>query len=166
MAGALALLGEDENWEQFGDMTVEEAAQIMRDMLLRWYDEPCAAAEVPTPYWDDATDVDDSAPAEEQTWYGHMEGATFVEDLGWNIASGMVAYGLSPQAAVLFRTFAPKFRLAWLANGQGGAVKVIIDDVLAFVVDTFSEDPSIIERDVIGNPELTEHTILQVLDAV
>lgn len=39
--GALFLLSQDENWEQFGSLNPAETADLFRDMLVRFFDEDC-----------------------------------------------------------------------------------------------------------------------------
>lgn len=47
VGGALSLLGEEQNWQQFGTMTPEVAAQHMRNMLATWYESDNCAAPLP-----------------------------------------------------------------------------------------------------------------------
>lgn len=166
VSGALALLGEDWNWQQFGAMTPAETAQAMRNMLAGYLSSDCAAEEeVPTPYWDDSTDLDDEEPGDEQSWYGIFDGE-FHETVENFIIAGFIAYSGQIGAAVTFLTFAPKFRLAWKKGGLGGAIRIFIDGVDNGLLDTYSEEEGVIERDFVGDPELSEHVVLQVLETL
>lgn len=168
VGGALALLGEDENWEQFGDMTVEETTQIMREMLIRWYDDACEPATVDTPYWDDASDVDDELSDVEQPWYGKVENAsvppdelTFIEDATIWIFTGLLAVATVEAAfvpAIAFRTIAPKFVVAIRTGDFGRIIRLFVDgSEAARVEDDGSGD--IINMPVVGDPALETHQI-------
>ena len=77
----------------------------------------CEVAQ--TPFWDDASDVEDTATEETQTWYGEVTDATappgeldFVENLSLWVVSGMVAIATgSVGAALAFHTVVAKFIL-------------------------------------------------------
>lgn len=166
VAGALALLGEEQNWEQFGDMTVEETTQLMREMLIRWYEEPCAPAEVPAPYWEDGIEADDELPADEQSWYGYVSEGNFIEDAGVWLISNFLATALTPQAAVLYATNERKVRLSFLKGGPGGVVKVYVEEILAAVVDLAGTDGEVVDVDVITGYIDETVEILQILDSV
>lgn len=164
LMGAIQSLESPYNYYQWGALTEVEAADAWRDFVAASFVEDCAV-QAPTPYWDDTTDLDDQMPADEQIWYGTQNGS-FVEDLGvWTIA-GFLAYSGDIGAAITFLTLAPRFRLAWKTGNLGGIIRVIIDGADAGTVDTFAASDGVIERDFVGDPEETEHSILMVLEEV
>jgi len=174
VGGALALLGEDENWEAFGNMTPAECAQLMRDMLIRWYDEPCATNDsVPTPYWDEDIDVEDSAPSATQTWYGTVSdpeaapgSLTFIENAAiWTftgfLAIATLEIGAAP--AILFSTIAPRFVLATRRGDLGEIIRILIDGEEAATVDTSGAVVGdVIRTTIVGDPSLTSHDVMIV----
>lgn len=145
-------------------MTPAEAAQLMRNMLEEYYAGACVPDEVPTPYWDDATDTDDEMTALEQIWYGNWVEGEFVESVGTFLIAGFVAAAATPAAAIFFLTLAPRFRLAWRTGSLGGIIRVIIDGADYGTVDTFSATPGILEKDFVADPDEEEHTVVQILE--
>lgn len=138
----------------------------MSTMLNAYYDSTGACeADVPTPYWDEATDLDDEAPAETQSWYGIFDG-TFQETVENFVIAGFIAYTGNIGGAVFFLTIAPKFRLAWKTGDLGGIIRVFVDAADQGTVDTYSPTEGVIERDYVGDPDLTEHEVLIVLEEV
>lgn len=172
VGGALSLLGEEYNWEQFGTMTPAEAAQAMRDMQNRWYEESCAAEpDVPTPYWDEDADVDDEEPADEQPWYGLVTDInnpelTFVENASIWVITGFLAlatWEIGAAPAILFKTIAPRFALAMRRGDIGEIIRIYVDGSEAATVDTSSYAPGeVIEVDVMGDPANSLHDVLIV----
>jgi len=127
--------------------------------------EPAGETGVPTPYWDDTSDLDDQAPVDEQVWYGIFDGE-FHETLENFAIAGFLVYAGNIGAAITFLTLAPRFRLAWKTGNLGGIIRVIIDGAEAGDVDTFSEEDGVLEREFIGDPEEEEHSILMYLLSV
>lgn len=131
---------------------------------------------VPTPYWDNETDVDDEQPADEQDWYGYVEDAlapademTFVQSAVIWILTGFVALVLSPTlpvgaaAAVTFRTLATRFTLAFNRGDVGEQFRVIIDAADYETVDTSEMSVGdIVELDINGLPDAEYHDIMIV----
>ena len=132
--------------------------------------------EIPAPYWDSETDVDDSLPADEQDWYGYVENAlaapdemTFVQSAVIWILTGFVALVLSPTlpvgaaAAVTFRTLATRFTLAFNRGDVREQFRVIVDAADYETVDTDGLDVGdIIELNVDGLEDLPNHEIIIV----
>lgn len=118
----------------------------------------------PAPYWDNAEDADDQEPEAEQPWYGKMDGLDFKEELGIWVITGFIAYSGQIGAAIAFKTFAPRFALAWKRGGIVAAVRVFIDGVDNGLLDTSGAPDTILEKDYIGDPGLDEHDILMVLE--
>lgn len=127
--------------------------------------EPAGDPGVPTPYWDDQSDLDDQDTPAEQPWYGIFDGEFHEVLENWLIA-GFLAYSGQPGAALTFLTIAPRFRLAWKTGDVGGIIRIFIDGTDAGTVDTYSDTPGVIEQDFIGDPEVDEHQVLMVLEEV
>src|SRR3954471_1212780 len=107
VVGVLYTLTLEWNWQQFeGAMTREEAAerwfQMFDDALaLASVGEECSAV-IPAPYWDEDSgdDADDSAPTDDQPWYGILipgeSGLTWQEQVSVWIVTAFVAYAATP----------------------------------------------------------------------
>lgn len=127
-----------------------------------------ASTEAETPLWDDAADVDDSMPADSQIWYGMVadvtappSGLTFLDDLGIWVLTGLVALTATPAAAIAFRTFAPKFVLAFKGDDVGEQIRVVIDDVDDLFFDTTGREGEIINIPIYPSDQsLSAHDIL------
>lgn len=114
--------------------------------------------EVEAPYWDEDTgdDADDSAPKDEQPWYGLLipgeSGLTWQEQISVWIVTAFVAVAGTPAAAIVFLPLAKRMILAFRAHDLGGIVKVFIDGAEAGQVDTYSADPNIVEMPLVVPP--------------
>lgn len=153
------------NFYQWGALTPEEAAEAFK-LIVDNAPYNLLDNATPAPYWDTPEDVDSEEPPETQPWYGKMEGTTFVEDIGIWAITGFIAYSGQIGAAIAFKTFAPRFVLAWKQDGIAGAIRVFIDGVDNGLLDTNGIGEAIIEKDYIGDPDLDEHDILMVLESV
>lgn len=166
---------------QYSSWNGDHDAKILavnRASNLKWLlQEPVdVSEEVPAPYWDSETDVDDSLPPDEQDWYGYVEDAlappdelTFVQSAVIWILTGFVALVLSPTlpvgaaAAVTFRTLATRFTLAFNRGDIGEQFRVIIDAEDYGSVDTTALDVGdIVEMNVDGLADLSTHDIMIV----
>jgi len=154
------------NYEQVNDtdLTPDETAAMCYDIMIEYFQAASCETGVPTPYWDDEENADDEEPIEEQGWYGIFDG-TFRETVENFVIAGFVAYGAGIGAAITFLTIAPQFRLAWKSGNLGGVIRIFIDAADMGTVDTNAPTEGIIERIYVGNPELTEHTVLMVLES-
>lgn len=165
--GALLPLTDPNAWRQFGTLTPEEAAAAYAEIIeagLPGQLNECPSTDVPAPYWDDAEDSDDTAPADEQPWYGRVEGATFVEELAiWGITA-FIAYSGDLGAAITFKTLANQFVLVFKKGDLGGIIRVFVDAADQGTVDTYSDANELLEKAYFGDPELEEHDILMVLE--
>lgn len=163
LMGAVAQLELPSTWQGDHDQVITALNEVS---LLKWMlTEPAGTQGVPTPYWDDQSDLDDQENPEEQQWYGIFDG-TFQETVENFIIAGFIAYSGQIGAAITFLTLAPRFRLAWKTGDLGGIVRVIIDGADAGTVDTFSATDGIIEQDFVGDPEEENHSILMYLESV
>lgn len=166
--GALNQLTLQSTWAGFNDppdvLAMRRGASLVQQFALAYDDLACPVGEAPTPYWDEATDLDDEETAEEQGWYGHMEGETFVERLEDFVIAGFIAYAGSIGGALFFLTIAPKFRLAWKTGNLGGIIRIFVDSADYGTVDTYSETEGVLEMDIVADPEVEEHTVRMVLE--
>lgn len=133
--------------------------------------------EIPAPYWDTGTDVDDEMPIDTQTWYGEVtnpadpaDELTFVENAVIWIISGFIALVLVPAlpagvaAAVAFRTLAARFTLAFNRGDIREQFRVIVDAADYTTVDTDGmTEGDIVEIDIDGLTEADFHDILIVV---
>lgn len=168
----MLLTGTNEyNYEQVNetDLTPAETAAICYGIYEQWLQSTCSeGAECPTPYWDEPQDVEDSEPAETQTWYGEVDDPeapagelTFVENATIWVFTGFVAYAAGVGAAIFFHTIAEKWVLAWRRGDVGEVIRVIIDGAEYGTVDTTSASVG----DIVEFPVLAgagEHDILIV----
>lgn len=145
-----------------------EHSDIVRGLndgaLLQYLLQEPAELDVPTPYWDDASDLDDEAPVETQSWYGIFDGE-FHETVENFAIAGFLAYAGAPGAAIRFLTIAPAFRLAWKKSDLGGIVHLLIDGADYGSVNT-NGDEGVLEKNIVADPDLDEHEIIMYLEAV
>lgn len=163
---ALLTLANVYNYEQlYGtDLTPEEcAAKAM--VIYEEYLNPGVCATVPSPYWDDATDNEEEADTETQTWYGAVtDWLAPVDELNFeqNIAlwalTGFVAYAGGVGSAIFFRTTAKRFIVAIEAADFAEIIRVVVDSA-EFRIDTTGFEGEIIELNVIADPEIEEHDL-------
>lgn len=171
--GALSLLTDPDNYQQFeGGMTQDEAAETALAVIEQAYADAVYGCQLsmPTPFWDEAQDLDDEESSGEQIWYGEVtdpeapaDELTFVENAAiWGI-TGFIAYAGQIGGAVFFNTVAPRFVLAWKAGDIGEVIRVVIDAADYASVDTSTVSAGeVISLDVLPDPELTTHDILLV----
>lgn len=126
--GALLPLTYPTSWTQYGGLTPEECSEIALDIIWRAYADECGSEMVEAPFWDNEENVDDEAPANEQTWY---------DSLSDTIISGALAILLTPAASVVYNATIPKIRLAIKKGETGGIVRVIFGTV-DILYDTYS----------------------------
>jgi len=172
VGGALSELTKAYNYEQSGTVTPEETSEFMTAMLARWYEEQCGGEVdgVPTPFWDEASDVDDAEPEATQTWYGEVDDPeapagelTFTENaLVWGF-TGFLAFSGVPGAALLFHTIAPSFVLAMRGGDFGEVIRIIVDGEEAARVDTTGQAGEVIEIPIAGDSALSLHEIIMIL---
>lgn len=159
------------NWQQFeGGLdrdTVSARWQVMLEDALEAAStsNACGVVTVGTPYWDDASDLDDEATIADEIWYGEVDDPsvvptteTFRETLeDWTFA-GLLAIAGAPGAALSFLTIAPKFRLAFKQGDIGKIIRVFVDaEKIAQVEQDGSGD--VLEIPVVANPENETHQI-------
>lgn len=121
--------------------------------------------DVQTPFWDDKDDVDDTAPPDDQHWYGYVTDPDapageldFVEDASVWVVSGMVALATgSIGVALAFRTFVRNFILTQKRGDVGETIRYVIDgrDMTTIAGDVSGDLASV---NMVGDPDLSEHT--------
>lgn len=148
LASACMALLQPSTWE--GDHDEIILAQNRANTLLMLLQTPVSPPDetVPTPYWDEDTEVDDEMPTDMQTWYGTVsnpeappEELDFVENAAIFAMTGFLAVatwevGFAP--AILFHTIAPRFVLAMRRGDAGEIIRILVDGEEAARVDTTS----------------------------
>lgn len=167
--GCLMQLADEKNWQVFdGGISAEDAAAAAQEIIDSGYDGTCSTGtnEVQTPFWDDATDVDDDADPSSQTWYGEVDDPeappdelTFTENLLIWAFDGMLAVSGSPGAAIAFQTIAPQFVLKMRGGSVAEVIRVLIDGYEAGRLDTSGHDGEILTLPVTGDPDLSSHQL-------
>lgn len=170
--GALWTLADEKNWQQYGDMTPSEAAEMFQDVIWSAYEDDfgiCPAIEAP--YWDTYDNADDEEPeGDPETWYGELvpvasmgallldDDLTWRENIGiWAIA-GFIAYSGQIGAAIAFVPFARRFVLKFRGNPLGAIAEIFIDGAKLATLDTASAEDRIQAIDI-QLPDDDEHEI-------
>lgn len=173
----LLLATEKWMWQQApeSEVTVEQTIEYWNAVLAAYWDDAACATggNIPTPFWDEAQDVDDEETPELQTWYGYVtdpeedpEELTFVENAAIWAFTGFIAFasyevGFAP--AIVFHTIAPRFVLAWKRGDVGEVIRIIIDGADVGEVDTTDAAPGeLVEYNVVGDQSLEEHELIIV----
>lgn len=156
-------------------MTPEQAAELMTTIVLSYFESACEDdGGIPTPFWDEAQDLNDEETPEAQSWYGEVadenaepDEISFVENVGIWIITGFVAYAATPAAAIFFHTIAPRFVHAFHKGDVREIWRVVVDSADYGTVDT-DDYPSdaIIEMPIIADPELAGHDIFIINMAI
>jgi len=166
--GALQQLIQPTTW--IGTEEEIKAAQETAATIIAMMEEGACAATggVPTPFWDEAQDVDDEATPEEQAWYGEVtdeeapaDEITFVENIGIWAITGFIAYSGQIGAAIFFNTIAPRFVLAFHKGDIREIWRVVVDSAEYGRVDTDDYSAGdVIEMSIFADEELTDHDIV------
>lgn len=173
LMGAILPLTSHWNYYQWGEMTPEEAASFWYDVVQSVYENaPYATCPTdylyPTPYWDEASDLDDQAPVAEQVWYGEVvnyedpaDELTFTENASIWAITGFLAVSGEVGAAISFHTIAPSFVLAWRRGDVGEIFRVVVDAADVGYVDTTDyAEGELVEYTVAGEGD--DHDLLIV----
>jgi len=179
VVGVLYTLVLEWNWRQFeGGLTADEASArwlIMLDEALERAatTNTCFGLDVPTPYWDENTDVDDTAAQDVQTWYGTVTDPEavpaeldFIENAAIWAFTGFLAVAtleVGAYPAILFNTIAPRFVLAMRRGDVGEVIRILIDGEDSVTVDTSSAaEGDVVYQEIIADPELSTHDIMLI----
>lgn len=130
--GCLMLLTEEENWQQFdGGIDVETAALAAQAIIDSGYENECAGGEDlnTVPFWQSDDGSDAAVEDTEDTWYN---------EASYFVIGAFLATMVDPASAITFTTNIRRLRLAYLKNGFGGIVEVIVDDVSVALIDTYA----------------------------
>jgi len=162
------------NYEQVHetDLTPEECAAYCYEKLLEYFDSAGCSTGVPSPYWDEDSDVDDQLPVDAQPWYGVVsdpeappEELDFVENAAIWAFTGFLAiatWEIGAAPAILFHTIAPSFLLATKRGDFGEIIRILVDGEEAATVDTSGYSPGdVIRTPIVANPAIeTGHDIM------
>lgn len=171
--GKLLDLTDPEAFQVFdGGLDRIVVAAVFADALYDAMLNPDVCLTVPTPFWDEAQDLDDQAPADSQTWYGEVadpeapaDEISFADNVAIWAITGFIASTGDIGAAIAFNTIAPRFVLAWYRGDIGEIWRVIVNAAEYDRVDTTSAAPGdIIELDVLtdGETEVNEMYLIKV----
>lgn len=179
VTGLLTTMAMEFQWQQFeGGLDRDVAAarwqQMVEDALeIAATTNTCGVITVPTPFWDEDSDVDDEADPDIQPWYGSVsdpEAAPaeldFVENAAiWAftgfLAVATIEIGAAP--AILFNTIAPRFVLATKRGDLGEIIRILVDGEEAARVDTSSYSAGdVIRTPILADPELSTHEVMIV----
>lgn len=169
--GALLPLIYSENWQEYGALTPDEAADTALDIIWEAYNNSYCTLDVPAPYWETAANADDELPTSAQGWYGELAaGAALVaapggflafdapDDYHWTekiadwIITGFIAIAFTPAAGIKYITFVPRARLAFRRQDWGAFARIFVNGILDREIDTYSpvEDLINVEVDLTG----------------
>lgn len=155
-------------WEGDHDtvITALNRATNLKDMM-----QIDLGSTIPTPYWDEDTEVDDTAPVTSQTWYGTVsdpeappDELDFVENAAIWIMTGFLAvatWEIGAAPAILFHTIAPKFVIASRRGDVGEIIRILVDGEEAARVDTSSSSVGdVINTPIVADPAIEGHDIM------
>lgn len=176
LMGAVEVLSREYNYYQWGVVTPEEAANVWNDVIIQAWDDSftdTCPSPIPTPFWDDSSDVDDQYPADIQPWYGTVDDPeappdeiTFAENAAIWAFTGLLAVatievGAAP--AILFNTIAPRFVLATRRGDLGEIIRILVDGQEAARVDTTPYSAGeVIRTPILADPDIETHSVLIV----
>ncbi len=171
VTGALSPLMSPYAWRPFGTLTQQESADAWRAMLYAAWSSALACDMVETPFWDDATDVEDSADGDTQIWYGEVTNPTappaeldFVETIIVWTFTGLIALAtaeIGAAPAIAFNTIATKFIIAQKTGDIPEIIKIVVDNTLFSTINTGDFAPgTIIETPIIADPSISPHALL------
>ncbi len=175
LMGACFMLTDEWRWFKNGSLTPAEASAAWLDILEAAYAQAelgTCAESVETPFWDDATDVDDDAETDVQPWYGMVNdptlpagSLTFTENILIWTFTGLLAVSGNVGAAILFHTTAQKFVIAQRAGSVGEVIRIVINAQDAARVDTTGHAGEIIETSVMATPSGSGYDVLIVKES-
>lgn len=150
--GACRDLVVEYNWYLSGDLETWEASEALR-LIIQEAPYNLVDRSVPAPYWDEdsADDADDTAPRDDQPWYGILidDNLTWVENVGFWAITAFVALAATPAAAIAFVPIARRFTVAVKKHDLGGIVKAFIDGSEVGSIDTYSPSDGVGEMTII-----------------
>jgi len=172
LEGALMQLMNPATWQGDHDEIITALNRANGLMILLQH-PVVPPEEIPSPYWDEDGDVDDSYPADMQPWYGYVTDPelppgelTFIENAAiWTftgfLAVATIEIGAAP--AILFSTIAPRFVLATRRGDLGEIIRILVDGEESARIDTSGYAPGeVIRTPILADPELSSHDIMIV----
>jgi len=173
LLAAVDQLGNPATWQGDHDevITALNRATNLKDMLQIDIGD---TRTVPTPYWDEDSEVDDQLADDVQPWYGTVSDPEappgeldFVENAAIWLMTGFLAvatWEIGAAPAILFHTIAPKFVLATRRGDLGEIIRILVDGEEAARVDTSSAAPGdVIRTSIVADPTVeTGHDIMLI----
>jgi hypothetical protein len=171
VVGALSQLTLQSTWRS-DDPNEILLAQQRATYVIDQFNYVPECGGVGTPFWDDATDVDDEEPADDQDWYGVVTNPTapageldFVESVALWIFTGLVAIatfevgGIAP--AIVFHTTVEKFIILQKRGDTAETIRFVIDGQDAKFVNTAPyAEGDIIETKLVTPQTGGDHTLM------
>jgi hypothetical protein len=150
LLGAVTQMRQYAAWAADHDTMIETVERVNSLMFQLQND----ISSVPAPFWDEdsADDSDDTAPVDDQPWYGQIVlidgNLTFVENAFIYVVAGFIAYAGLPTAAVSFIPIARNFVVTMKSNPLGGIVRFLADAVEIGRVDTYAAADGIVSAPI------------------
>jgi hypothetical protein len=136
--GAILPLSYPSSWTPFGELTPDESAQVMLDVIWEAYEDDAQICTIDAPFYDDLDTIDDEEPEATQTWYDELS--------DW-IIEGFLAVTFTPAAAITYAATIPKIRLAIKKGDAGGIIRVVFGSI-DILYDTYAASPEIVYLDL------------------
>jgi hypothetical protein len=156
--GALLALAYPENWQEWGELTQQEAADAALDVIWNAYENSYCSLDVTAPYWDDDSDVAAISTPNSQAWFGelHFSDPTWVAELQeWTFTSFLMKIGV-PHGAVQFLTRVRRANIAFQRSHSGADMRVWLNGEIIALIDTYFSDEDIelfeVEYPFTGDP--------------
>lgn len=133
------------NWGAENDEDTREAARPVAEYMRNVYASN-RDANIEYVCGDDPDDPDNDAPYWEdaETAAGEGEGTQWGYIGDWAITAFLATAG-SPGAALFYKTLAPKARLAFKTADLNGIAEILVDGIIAFVLNTATDVPGVEE---------------------
>lgn len=170
--GALWGLADPKSWQPYGDMTPDEAAEMIQDILWEvMLGEELECITVPSPYWDlpSGDDTDDTSSGDTQVWYGELvetpsllagDDLTFVENVKlWIVTGAFLLLTRDIGATIAFHPLARRMFLEFRNHNLGGIVRVFVDAAMVGQIDTYSPSASVSQFAVFMPDDGEDHTL-------
>lgn len=161
LEGACTQLQQFAAWQGTHDEKILAVQRALALMTLLQTD----ISDVETPFWDDATDVEDSEPDDMQPWYGQVTNPSappgeldFVENAALWFFTGLVAIatfevaGVAP--AIAFHTSVEKFIILQKRGDVAETIRFVVDGEDMKYVNTAPYAPG----DIISTEIITPQT--------
>jgi len=178
VVGVLYTLILEWNWQQLeGGLDRDEVAarwQVMLEDALAVAEATnnCTLGDIPAPYWDTDSDVDDSLPADIQPWYGRVLDPIappgeldFVEDVTLWTFTGFVAFAAGLDAAIFFKTHIGQFYITIRDTNIVQLVRIVVDGLDMASVTTPGTNSGEINVPIVADPTVTTGHDIYIIQA-